>query len=189
MLRTACQQVAEWRDEKNAPRSVSVNLSAKEIAQPDLVTRVSEALDQAGLDPSALRLEITETSIMEDPEGAGEVLASLRDLGVRLDIDDFGTGYSSLLYLRRYAVDFLKIDRSFVAGLGQNPQDDAIVASVIDLAHAFDIGVVAEGVETDGSSRAPPRTGMRLRAGIPVGPTRARFRAAGRVPPHRNTQP
>ena len=148
VLRAACQQVAKWRDEKNAPRSVSVNLSAKEIAQPDLVTRVSEALDQAGLDPSALRLEITETSIMEDPEGAGEVLASLRDLGVRLDIDDFGTGYSSLLYLRRYAVDFLKIDRSFVAGLGQNPQDDAIVASVIDLAHAFDIGVVAEGVET-----------------------------------------
>ena len=127
---------------------MSVNLSAKEIAQPDLVTRVSEALDQAGLDPSALRLEITETSIMEDPQGAGEVLASLRDLGVRLDIDDFGTGYSSLLYLRRYAVDFLKIDRSFVAGLGQNPQDDAIVASVIDLAHAFDIRVVAEGVET-----------------------------------------
>jgi EAL domain-containing protein (putative c-di-GMP-specific phosphodiesterase class I) len=85
---------------------------------------------------------------MEDPQGAGEVLASLRDLGVRLDIDDFGTGYSSLLYLRAYAVDFLKIDRSFVAGVGQNHQDDAIVASVIDLAHAFDIGVVAEGIET-----------------------------------------
>jgi EAL domain-containing protein (putative c-di-GMP-specific phosphodiesterase class I) len=148
VLRVACQQAAKWRDEEDAPRSVSVNLSAKEIAQPDLVSRVSEALDQAGLEPSALRLEITETSIMEDPQGAGEVLASLRDLGVRLDIDDFGTGYSSLLYLRRYAVDFLKIDRSFVAGLGQNPQDDAIVASVIDLAHAFDIGVVAEGVET-----------------------------------------
>ena len=148
VLRTACRQAAEWRNENNALRTVSVNLSAKEIAQPDLVTRVSEALDQAGLDPSALRLEITETSIMEDPQGAGEILASLRDLGVRLDIDDFGTGYSSLLYLRRYAVDFLKIDRSFVAGLGQNPQDDAIVASVIDLAHAFGIRVVAEGVET-----------------------------------------
>ncbi|MGH9132798.1 MAG: putative bifunctional diguanylate cyclase/phosphodiesterase, partial [Ilumatobacteraceae bacterium] len=148
VLRTACQQAAAWRNQKGAPRSVSVNLSAREIVQPDLVTRVSEALDQSGLDPSALRLEITETSIMDDPEGAAEVLASLRDLGVRLDIDDFGTGYSSLLYLRRYAVDFLKIDRSFVAGLGQNHQDDAIVASVIDLAHAFDIGVVAEGIET-----------------------------------------
>ena len=148
VLRTACRQAAEWRLDERAPQGVSVNLSAREIAQTDLVTRVSEALDQAKLDPSALRLEITETSIMEDPQSAGEVLASLRDLGVRLDIDDFGTGYSSLLYLRAYAVDFLKIDRSFVAGVGQNHQDDAIVASVIDLAHAFDIGVVAEGIET-----------------------------------------
>ena len=148
VLHTACRQGAAWRHDDQAPQVVSVNLSAREIAQPDLVTRVSEALDQAKLDPSALRLEITETSIMEDPQGAGEVLASLRDLGVRLDIDDFGTGYSSLLYLRAYAVDFLKIDRSFVAGVGQNHQDDAIVASVIDLAHAFDIGVVAEGIET-----------------------------------------
>jgi diguanylate cyclase (GGDEF)-like protein/PAS domain S-box-containing protein len=148
VLSTACQQVAEWRTMPRAPRSVSVNLSAKEIAQPDLLSRVSEALDRAGLDSGALRLEITETSIMDDPEGAAEVLASLRDLGVRLDIDDFGTGYSSLLYLRRFAVDYLKIDRSFVAGIDQNHQDEAIVASVIDLAHAFGIAVVAEGVET-----------------------------------------
>ena len=130
------------------PSTVSVNLAARELAEPSLVSQVSEALDQANLDPAALCLEITETCLVEDPQGAAAVLASLRDLGVRLSIDDFGTGYSSLLYLRQYAVDFLKIDRSFVAGLGHNPQDDAIIASVIGLAHSFGLTVVAEGVET-----------------------------------------
>ena len=103
---------------------------------------------------------------MEDPEGAAEVLASLRDLGVRLDIDDFGTGYSSLLYLRRFAVDYLKIDRSFVAGIGENQQDDAIVASVIDLAHAFDLGVVAEGIETRAQADWLQRMGCDLGQGF-----------------------
>lgn len=166
VLQAACRQAAAWRAAGDGPRSVSVNLSAKEIAQPDLVGRVSEALDQAGLDPSGLRLEITETSIMDDPEGAAEVLASLRDLGVRLDIDDFGTGYSSLLYLRRFDVDYLKIDRSFVAGIGENQQDDAIVASVIDLAHAFDLGVVAEGVETRAQADWLQRMGCDLGQGF-----------------------
>jgi diguanylate cyclase (GGDEF)-like protein/PAS domain S-box-containing protein len=166
VLRAACRQAAAWRKAGTGPPSVSVNLSAREIAQPDLVGRVSEALDQAGLDPSGLRLEITETSIMDDPEGAAEVLASLRDLGVRLDIDDFGTGYSSLLYLRRFAVDYLKIDRSFVAGIGENQQDDAIVASVIDLAHAFDLGVVAEGVETVAQADWLERMGCDLGQGF-----------------------
>jgi diguanylate cyclase (GGDEF)-like protein/PAS domain S-box-containing protein len=166
VLQAACHQAAAWRLAGDGPPSVSVNLSAREIAQPDLVGRVSEALDQSGLHPSGLRLEITETSIMEDPEGAAEVLASLRDLGVRLDIDDFGTGYSSLLYLRRFAVDYLKIDRSFVAGLGENQQDDAIVASVIDLAHAFELGVVAEGVETRAQADWLRRMGCDLGQGF-----------------------
>jgi diguanylate cyclase (GGDEF)-like protein/PAS domain S-box-containing protein len=166
VLQAACRQAAAWRAAGDGPPSVSVNLSAREITQPDLVGRVSEALDQAGLDPSGLRLEITETSIMEDPEGAAEVLASLRDLGVRLDIDDFGTGYSSLLYLRRFAVDYLKIDRSFVAGIGENQQDDAIVASVIELAHAFDLGVVAEGVETRAQADWLQRMGCDLGQGF-----------------------
>jgi diguanylate cyclase (GGDEF)-like protein/PAS domain S-box-containing protein len=166
VLQAACRQAAAWRAAGDGPLSVSVNLSAREIAQPDLVGRVSEALDQSGLDPSGLRLEITETSIMDDPEGAAEVLASLRDLGVRLDIDDFGTGYSSLLYLRRFAVDYLKIDRSFVAGIGENQQDDAIVASVIDLAHAFELGVVAEGVETRAQADWLQRMGCDLGQGF-----------------------
>ena len=148
VLRTACRQAAIWRRDGTGPRVVSVNLAARELSEPGLVSRVSEALDQAGLDPAALVLEITETCLVEDPVAAAAVLASLRDLGVQLSIDDFGTGYSSLLYLRQYAVDILKIDRSFVAGLGKNRQDDAIIASVIDLAHTFGLTVVAEGVET-----------------------------------------
>jgi diguanylate cyclase (GGDEF)-like protein/PAS domain S-box-containing protein len=148
VLRTACRQVAAWRADGSGPTSVSVNLSARELTQPDLVTLVSEALDMAGVAADALCLEITETSLVDDPDASISVLASLRALGVRLSIDDFGTGYSSLLYLRRYDADYLKIDRSFVAGLGMNPQDDAIVRTTIDLAHVFGMAVVAEGVET-----------------------------------------
>ena len=152
-LNSACHQAAEWVRAGIGPRSVSVNLSARELAEPSLVGRVGSALDQSGLDPGALCLEITETSLLEDPDSAIGVLASLRDLGVRLSIDDFGTGYSSLLYLRRYAVDYLKIDQSFVNGLGRDRHDTAIVASVIDLAHAFGIAVIAEGVETNDQAR------------------------------------
>jgi EAL domain-containing protein (putative c-di-GMP-specific phosphodiesterase class I) len=148
VLRNACLQAATWRRTGTGPALVSVNLAARELAEPSLISQVSEALDQAGLDPAALCLEITETCLVEDPASAVAALASLRDLGVRLSIDDFGTGYSSLLYLRRYAADYLKIDRSFVAGLGVNDQDDAIITSVINLAHEFGLTVVAEGVET-----------------------------------------
>ncbi|HEY7625718.1 MAG TPA: EAL domain-containing protein [Ilumatobacteraceae bacterium] len=163
VLHSACRQAAEWIAAGIGPRSVSVNLSARELAQPTLVGEVGSALDQSGLDPAALCLEITETSLVEDPEGTVGVLASLRDLGVRLSIDDFGTGYSSLLYLRRYHVDLLKIDRSFVGGLGVDAQDTAIVASVIDLAHALGITVIAEGVETQ--SQADRLTTMRCDLG------------------------
>jgi CheY-like chemotaxis protein len=108
---------------------------------------VASKLEDSGLDPGLLCLEITESVLMEDVTASRTVLQSLKELGVRLGIDDFGTGYSSLLYLRRFPVDFLKVDRSFVSGLGENSEDGAIVAGVLGLAHALGVGAIAEGVE------------------------------------------
>jgi diguanylate cyclase (GGDEF)-like protein/PAS domain S-box-containing protein len=184
VLRNACRQAARWRRSGDGPPTISVNLSARELIEPDIVTKVSDALDSAALDPAALCLEITETSLVEDPESAAVVLAALRELGVRISIDDFGTGYSSLLYLRAYPVDCLKIDRSFVAGLGQNHQDDVIVASVVSLAQAFGLRVVAEGVETATQAQALRRMGCDLGQGylwsrpVPAANVPATFRYA-----------
>jgi EAL domain-containing protein (putative c-di-GMP-specific phosphodiesterase class I) len=125
-----------------------VNLSARQIAQPDLVQIVVDALDQGGLDAPSLCLEITETALMDDPDAALRVLSDLRALGVTLAIDDFGTGYSSLAYLKRFPVDILKIDRSFVDGVGDDPEDTAIVTAIISMSRALGLRVVAEGVET-----------------------------------------
>ena len=151
VLDQACAQAAAWlRDRKvDAPFSVSVNLSARQLAQVDLVERVAESLERHGLPPGVLCLEITESVLMEDAEWSIGSIRALRNLGVKLSIDDFGTGYSSLGYLKRFPVDTVKIDRSFVDGLGTDPEDSAIVAAVISLGHALGLEVVAEGVETE----------------------------------------
>ncbi|HEY6552138.1 MAG TPA: EAL domain-containing protein, partial [Vicinamibacteria bacterium] len=128
--------------------SVSVNLSAREFAQAGLVDRIEGLLAEFALEPSRLRIEITESVIMGDPEAAIARCLALRDLGVGIDIDDFGTGYSSLSYLRRFPVDALKIDRSFVAGMGGRPEDLEIVRAIVSLSIALGIKTVAEGVET-----------------------------------------
>jgi len=128
---------------------IRVNLSARQIAQPDLVNLVVEALAKGGIESSSLCLEITETALMADPAAGLKVLQDLRSLGVELAIDDFGTGYSSLSYLKRFPVDVLKIDRSFVDGLGDDPEDTAIVTAIISLGRALGLRVVAEGVETE----------------------------------------
>jgi diguanylate cyclase (GGDEF)-like protein/PAS domain S-box-containing protein len=148
-LQEACRQAAEWRGQAVAPPQISVNLSAHQLALPDLVSQVTEALDQAHLDASSICLELTETALMQDADSAMATLGALHDLGVQLSIDDFGTGYSSLLYLRRYPVDYLKIDRTFVAGFGADTHDAAIASAIIGLAHSFGLKVVAEGVETE----------------------------------------
>ncbi|HEX9969879.1 MAG TPA: EAL domain-containing protein [Acidimicrobiales bacterium] len=149
-LEEACRQLAEWRavHPECADLQVSVNLSARQFADPDLVPVVAGALRDAGLDPSGLWLEITESVLMEEAESTVETLRALRALGIHLSIDDFGTGYSSLSYLKRFPVDTLKIDRSFVDGLGTDAEDEAIVTAVVRLAQALELGVVAEGVET-----------------------------------------
>jgi diguanylate cyclase (GGDEF)-like protein/PAS domain S-box-containing protein len=145
----ACRQARSWADAHPGTRlSMAVNVSARQLHDAGLAGAVAGALAESGVDPATLVLEITESVTVADTDATIARLRSLKDLGVGLAIDDFGTGYSSLRYLRRFPVDLLKIDRSFVAGLGRSPEDSAIVSSVIGLAHAFGLGVVAEGVET-----------------------------------------
>jgi diguanylate cyclase (GGDEF)-like protein/PAS domain S-box-containing protein len=144
---------------------VWVNLSARQLAMPDLTGTVAEALAGAGIAPDRLCLEITESALMEDAEATLATLRSLKDLGVGLAVDDFGTGYSSLSYLRRFPVDFIKVDRSFVDGLGHDPEDTAIVAAVVGLAHSLGLVPVAEGIETAGQLAELRRLGCELGQG------------------------
>ena len=148
VLDRACREAKTWGRTLAGPLTIAVNVSARQLQDAGLVRGISAALEASQLDPSALVLEITESATVADTEGAITRLEELKSLGVGLAIDDFGTGYSSLSYLRRFPVDQLKVDRSFVAGVATDVEDRAIVASVIDLAHAFGISVVAEGVET-----------------------------------------
>ncbi len=125
-----------------------MNLSGKQLQHQALVEEIDDALQETGLDPTALNLEITESVIMEDAPSTLATLQKLKELGVNLAIDDFGTGYLSLSRLRRFPVDYLKIDRSFVGGLGKDPDDTALVSEIVSLAHSLGLKVVAEGVDT-----------------------------------------
>ena len=138
---------------------MAVNLSGRQLSEPGAVDIVGSALERHGLPASALCLEITESMLMVDSAGASETLHALHRLGVTLAVDDFGTGYSSLLYLRRFPVGILKLDRAFVSGLGTNDADEAIVGSMIDLARSLGMTSVAEGVETPGQLAALRRLG------------------------------
>ena len=150
VLSDACRQIVEWKGRPGVPSGITlaVNLAARQLLSNDLPNVVSEVLASTGLAPSLLCLEITESVLLDDSEGSGRALLDLKELGVRIGVDDFGTGFSGLTYLKRFPVDVLKIDRSFVVGLGMDREDRAIVASVVDLAHAFGLTTVAEGVET-----------------------------------------
>jgi diguanylate cyclase (GGDEF)-like protein/PAS domain S-box-containing protein len=153
VLLDACHEVARWMQDapELGPLSVSVNISARQLVRAELVGVVRDALHESGLPPGQLCLELTESVLLEDALFSARALTELKDLGVRIGVDDFGTGYSSLTYLQRFPVDTLKVDRSFVEGLGSaGPSRGAraIVAGVIDLAHAFGLTTVAEGVET-----------------------------------------
>jgi diguanylate cyclase (GGDEF)-like protein/PAS domain S-box-containing protein len=148
VLREACRQLAQWQCEGASPKAhVSVNVSARQLAKPGFVEAVASALADSGLRPGCLTLEITESVVMRDFDAASATIAEIRALGVAISIDDFGTGYSSLGYLERLQVDELKIDRTFVAPLGHRGRATAIVSSVVRLAHALGLSVVAEGIE------------------------------------------
>jgi diguanylate cyclase (GGDEF)-like protein/PAS domain S-box-containing protein len=155
VLREACRQAVEWDDlcVSCEPLDIAVNLSPRQVADPDLVGDISEILATTGLKPERLSLEMTETAIINDGDKAGETLARLKALGVRIVLDDFGTGYSSLSHAKRFPIDTLKIDRSFVDGLGSDAEDSAIVAAVISMGQALGLDVVAEGVETEAQAQ------------------------------------
>jgi EAL domain-containing protein (putative c-di-GMP-specific phosphodiesterase class I) len=150
VLKEACVQVRRWQDRypSTSPLRANVNLSARQFHQPDLARDISEILQETELEPQNLELEITETVVMEDARATLAILQTLKSLGVGLAIDDFGTGYSSLAYLKRFSVDTLKIDRLFVAGLGESTEDEVLVAAMIELVHGLDLTAVQEGVET-----------------------------------------
>jgi diguanylate cyclase (GGDEF)-like protein/PAS domain S-box-containing protein len=150
VINEACRQAVSWgrHDPDRRTPAVWVNLSARQLASPQLPATVRSATAEAGLPPERLCLEITESALMHDVRTARTVLAGLKDLGVRVAVDDFGTGYSSLSYLRRFPVDYVKVDRTFVGGLGEDPEDAAIVAAIVGLGSNLGLTVVAEGIET-----------------------------------------
>ena len=148
VMRTACAQNKAWQDKGLTPMRISVNFSARQFQQATFIADVSHILKETNLDPRWLELELTESSIMKDPEEAIEKLHELKLMGISVAIDDFGTGYSSLNYLKRFPIDTLKIDKTFVSDVCKDPHDTAIVRAIINLGHALDLTVVAEGVET-----------------------------------------
>ncbi len=149
LMLLACQQLREWQKQypSEPPLRLSVNVSPKQFAQPDLAAQIGNAIQRSGVDPGCLDLEITETIAMADAERSGTVLSQLKALGVHLDIDDFGTGYSSLSRLQRFPVDTLKIDRAFVSRMDSDRDTQEIVRIIISLAHNLGLKVVAEGIE------------------------------------------
>jgi diguanylate cyclase (GGDEF)-like protein/PAS domain S-box-containing protein len=147
-LKTACRQIKAWDQQGLGLRRVAVNISSRQFENRDLLTLLNTALKETGLDPALLELEITESAVMEDPELAVELLREIRRLGIRIAIDDFGTGYSSLAYLKKFPVNSIKIDQSFIADLAKDSDDAAIVASIIQMGRNLHLEVVAEGVET-----------------------------------------
>ena len=148
VLTTACLQAKAWQNQGIQPLTMSVNLSPRQFRQKNLVEMIAGVLEKTGLDASLLELEITEGMIMHRADQAVAVLERLHKLGVRLSVDDFGTGYSSLSYLKRFPVQTLKIDRSFVNDLTTDGDDGSIVTAIIAMAKSLKLEVVAEGVET-----------------------------------------
>jgi diguanylate cyclase (GGDEF)-like protein len=167
VLEAACRQAAEW--ERRQPEGcpwVSVNLSACQLADAELPQAIARALEDTGVDPRLIALEITETVLMDETEYPVELLEALRELGVRIFLDDFGTGYSSLSYIKRLPLDVLKLDQSFVAGLeSDGGSEDRIVAAVIDMTRALGVDLVVEGVETEAQYSYLRKLGCRFAQG------------------------
>ncbi len=149
VLETACRDAIQMQQTLGVPLMVAVNISPRQFMSGDLVSTVKEALRLTNLDPGQLELEITESVLMDDHSGVATALSELSALGVKIAIDDFGTGYSSLSYLKRYPIDKLKIDQSFVRDMTNDPGDEALVLAIIAMGHSLSIPVVAEGIETD----------------------------------------
>jgi EAL domain-containing protein (putative c-di-GMP-specific phosphodiesterase class I) len=155
VLEEACRQARAWQDEfPDRTFRVKLNVSATQLAQPDFNETVVTALNATGVHPDRICFEITENALMDDVAKAWATLRQAKERGITLALDDFGTGYSSLTHLRRFNLDYLKIDKSFVDGLGRNPEDTAIIEHVIGLAHTLGLKVVAEGIEEEAQYKA-----------------------------------
>jgi diguanylate cyclase (GGDEF)-like protein len=154
VLQQACLQAKAWRDQGLPSLRIAVNISAVQFHQPGLVESVRAALDDAGLEPRHLEIELTESCVMSNPEESISVLEALSRMGVLVSVDDFGTGYSSMSYLRRFPIDKLKIDKTFVAEMDTRADDASIVQAIVSLAHGLQLKVVAEGVETQAQLEA-----------------------------------
>jgi EAL domain-containing protein (putative c-di-GMP-specific phosphodiesterase class I) len=150
VLEESCRQVKQWQDDLGLGTllKLSVNISAKQFKHPRLVEDIARVLRNSSLEPCCLKLEITESATLEDVDSARMTLHELKELGINLAIDDFGIGYSALNYLKSYPVDTLKLDRTFINGLGKNDEDTAIVRAVLAFARALNLSVTAEGIET-----------------------------------------
>jgi EAL domain-containing protein (putative c-di-GMP-specific phosphodiesterase class I) len=155
VLRQACQQLADWQRRRGggAPFVMNVNLSSRQLMRESIVDEVAAAVDESGIRASWLVLEVTETVLMADPVVAATALGHIRDLGVRVALDNFGSGYSSLSHLRRFPIDIVKIDKSFVDDVATDGVESAIARSIIDLGRAMKIETVAEGIEGDEQAR------------------------------------
>ncbi len=149
VLRTACAEARRWITSSASEISVAVNLSARQFAREDLAQSITSVLFESGLEPRFLEIEITESTVMLDAKRATRVLQQLKDMGIRVALDDFGTGYSSLGYLKRFPIDSVKVDRSFILDIPHDPDDVAITLAVIAMAHSLRLKVIAEGVETE----------------------------------------
>ena len=147
VLETACQQMVKWMEEGIPPFIMAVNCSSIQLVRTDMASVIKTVLENTGLNPAYLEIELTESLLLENVEEGINILQALKDLGLHVSIDDFGTGFSSLSYLKRLPVDKLKIDQSFIKDLTTDPGDAAIVTSMITLAHNLDLTVIAEGVE------------------------------------------
>lgn len=148
VLRKACSDLVSWIDAGHPPFCMAVNVAGQQVIHESLLPMVESALVDSGLSPSSLELEVTESFLLKQPEMAAKKLQDLRDMGIRLSMDDFGTGFSSLSYLKRLPLDMLKIDRSFILGIGESANDESIVKAIIALCHSLNIEVLAEGVES-----------------------------------------
>jgi EAL domain-containing protein (putative c-di-GMP-specific phosphodiesterase class I) len=147
-MQRVCRDLGQWRDAGLKLRPVAVNVSGRDFAHPEFLLRLGDTVTQARLSPSLFELELTEGVLMRDAEVGRRSLSALKEFGFALAVDDFGTGYCSLNYLKRFPLDTLKIDRSFVADISSDADDEAIVRAIIALGHSLDLKIVAEGVET-----------------------------------------
>ena len=187
VLRAACAQLGAWQQAGVSLVPVAINLSARQLRQQDFAASLERALKDYGTDPRLIHLEITESALMENPEEAITILNEIKNLGISLEADDFGTGYSSLSYLKRFPLDALKIDRSFVHDMTRNEDDAVIARTVITLAHSLGLKVIAEGVETEeqlaflGDNRCDEAQGFLFARPLPAGECMALLSSGGRL--------